>query len=179
MLTPSRRQLRRRERDGKEQEAKLCTEEHESHRRRGGLGEPAQEGQARHHQTGSPRRRGRPFQPVAHQASGSRCSASRMAWTGAWTLIWICSLTGFSSTRSCCRWRARCQTARSSRSSEVSGGGVMMEGDQAGDTGGTAQGCPLSPISSNIMLDDLDRELWQLLHSLQPISNSQCDGRNS
>jgi retron-type reverse transcriptase len=55
----------------------------------------------------------------------------------------------------------------------------MMEGDQAGDTGGTAQGCPLSPISSNIMLDDLDRELWQLLHSLQPISNSQCDGRNS
>jgi hypothetical protein len=37
---------------GRKPEAYLCTEEHESRRRRGGLGEPAQEGKARHHQQG-------------------------------------------------------------------------------------------------------------------------------
>jgi hypothetical protein len=37
---------------GRKPEAYPCTEEHESRRRRGDLGEPAQEGKARHHQQG-------------------------------------------------------------------------------------------------------------------------------
>ena len=37
---------------GRKPEANPCTEEHEPRRRRGDLGEPAQEGKARHHQQG-------------------------------------------------------------------------------------------------------------------------------
>jgi RNA-directed DNA polymerase len=42
--------------------------------------------------------------------------------------------------------------------------GVMVEGIKQATVEGTPQGSPLSPILSNIMLDDLDRELWQRGH---------------
>jgi len=49
--TLSRRQRRRREAGSEgSRKANPCTEEHEPHRRRGGLGEPARHGEARHHQ---------------------------------------------------------------------------------------------------------------------------------
>src|SRR5215813_2725725 len=38
--------------------------------------------------------------------------------------------------------------------------GVMVDGVRQPTAEGTPQGSPLSPILSNIMLDDLDRELW-------------------
>ena len=42
--------------------------------------------------------------------------------------------------------------------------GVMVDGIKQATVEGTPQGSPLSPILSNIMLDDLDRELWQRGH---------------
>jgi RNA-directed DNA polymerase len=42
--------------------------------------------------------------------------------------------------------------------------GVMVDGVRQATVEGTPQGSPLSPILSNIMLDDLDRELWQRGH---------------
>ena len=42
--------------------------------------------------------------------------------------------------------------------------GVMVDGIKQATTEGTPQGSPLSPILSNVMLDDLDRELWQRGH---------------
>ena len=42
--------------------------------------------------------------------------------------------------------------------------GVMVDGIRQATVEGTPQGSPLSPILSNIMLDDLDRELWQRGH---------------
>jgi RNA-directed DNA polymerase len=42
--------------------------------------------------------------------------------------------------------------------------GVMADGIRQPTAEGTPQGSPLSPILSNIMLDDLDRELWQRGH---------------
>ncbi|XVQ82772.1 group II intron reverse transcriptase/maturase [Microbispora siamensis] len=42
--------------------------------------------------------------------------------------------------------------------------GVMVEGVKQAAVEGTPQGSPLSPILSNIMLDDLDRELWKRGH---------------
>ena len=42
--------------------------------------------------------------------------------------------------------------------------GVMVDGIKQATAEGTPQGSPLSPILSNIMLDDLDRELWQRGH---------------
>jgi RNA-directed DNA polymerase len=42
--------------------------------------------------------------------------------------------------------------------------GVMADGIRQPTAGGTPQGSPLSPILSNIMLDDLDRELEQRGH---------------
>ena len=39
--------------------------------------------------------------------------------------------------------------------------GVMVDGVRQPTEEGTPQGSPLSPILSNIMLDNLDRELWQ------------------
>jgi RNA-directed DNA polymerase len=42
--------------------------------------------------------------------------------------------------------------------------GVMVDGVRQATVEGTQQGCPLLPILSNIMLDDLDRELWQRGH---------------
>jgi group II intron reverse transcriptase/maturase len=38
--------------------------------------------------------------------------------------------------------------------------GVMVDGIRQPTAEGTPQGSPLSPLLSNIMLDDLDRELW-------------------
>lgn len=38
--------------------------------------------------------------------------------------------------------------------------GVMVDGVKQATAEGTPQGSPLSPILSNIILDDLDRELW-------------------
>ena len=38
--------------------------------------------------------------------------------------------------------------------------GVMVDGIKHPTAEGTPQGSPLSPILSNVMLDDLDRELW-------------------
>ena len=40
----------------------------------------------------------------------------------------------------------------------------MVDGIRQATVEGTPQGSPLSPILSNIMLDDLDRELWQRGH---------------
>lgn len=42
--------------------------------------------------------------------------------------------------------------------------GVMVDGVKQATVEGTPQGSPLSPILSNIMLDDLDRELWARGH---------------
>ncbi len=42
--------------------------------------------------------------------------------------------------------------------------GVMVDGIKQATVEGTPQGSPLSPILSNVMLDDLDRELWQRGH---------------
>jgi len=42
--------------------------------------------------------------------------------------------------------------------------GVMVDGVRQPTVEGTPQGSPLSPILSNIMLDDLDRELWERGH---------------
>jgi group II intron reverse transcriptase/maturase len=42
--------------------------------------------------------------------------------------------------------------------------GVMVDGIRQASAEGTPQGSPLSPILSNIMLDDLDRELWERGH---------------
>jgi RNA-directed DNA polymerase len=42
--------------------------------------------------------------------------------------------------------------------------GVMIDGVRQPTAEGTPQGSPLSPVLSNIMLDDLDRELWQRGH---------------
>ena len=42
--------------------------------------------------------------------------------------------------------------------------GVMVDGITQATVEGTPQGSPLSPILSNIMLDDLDRELWARGH---------------
>jgi RNA-directed DNA polymerase len=42
--------------------------------------------------------------------------------------------------------------------------GVMVDGIRQATVEGTPQGSPLSPILSNIMLDDLDRELWTRGH---------------
>jgi len=42
--------------------------------------------------------------------------------------------------------------------------GVMVDGIKHATEEGTPQGSPLSPILSNIMLDDLDRELWERGH---------------
>ncbi|WP_326635403.1 group II intron reverse transcriptase/maturase [Streptosporangium sp. NBC_01755] len=42
--------------------------------------------------------------------------------------------------------------------------GVMIDGIVSASREGTPQGSPLSPILSNIMLDDLDRELWRRGH---------------
>ena len=42
--------------------------------------------------------------------------------------------------------------------------GVMVGGVKQATVEGTPQGSPLSPILSNIMLDDLDRELWERGH---------------
>jgi RNA-directed DNA polymerase len=42
--------------------------------------------------------------------------------------------------------------------------GVMVDGIRQATVEGTPQGSPLSPILSNVMLDDLDRELWQRGH---------------
>jgi RNA-directed DNA polymerase len=42
--------------------------------------------------------------------------------------------------------------------------GVMVDGIKQPTAEGTPQGSPLSPILSNIMLDDLDRELWERGH---------------
>ena len=42
--------------------------------------------------------------------------------------------------------------------------GVMVDGVRQATVEGTPQGSPLSPILSNVMLDDLDRELWQRGH---------------
>ena len=42
--------------------------------------------------------------------------------------------------------------------------GVMVDGIRQPTAEGTPQGSPLSPVLSNIMLDDLDRELWERGH---------------
>ena len=42
--------------------------------------------------------------------------------------------------------------------------GVMVDGIRQPTAEGTPQGSPLSPILSNVMLDDLDRELWERGH---------------
>lgn len=42
--------------------------------------------------------------------------------------------------------------------------GVMVDGVRQPTAEGTPQGSPLSPILSNVMLDDLDRELWERGH---------------
>ncbi|WP_018255553.1 reverse transcriptase domain-containing protein [Salinispora mooreana] len=42
--------------------------------------------------------------------------------------------------------------------------GVMVDGVKLATEEGMPQGSPLSPILSNMMLDDLDRELWQRGH---------------
>ncbi len=42
--------------------------------------------------------------------------------------------------------------------------GVMVEGIRQATVEGTPQGSPLSPLLSNIMLDEVDRELWQRGH---------------
>jgi RNA-directed DNA polymerase len=42
--------------------------------------------------------------------------------------------------------------------------GVMVDGVRQATVEGTPQGSPLSPILSNVMLDDLDRELWERGH---------------
>ena len=55
--------------------------------------------------------------------------------------------------------------------------GVMVDGVKQPTAEGTPQGSPLSPILSNVMLDDLDRELWGRGHrsSATPTtSGSSC-----
>jgi len=42
--------------------------------------------------------------------------------------------------------------------------GVMVDGIKQATVEGTPQGSPLSPVLSNVILDDLDRELWERGH---------------
>jgi len=42
--------------------------------------------------------------------------------------------------------------------------GVMVDGIRQATVEGTPQGSPISPVLSNIMLDDLDRDLWERGH---------------
>ncbi len=42
--------------------------------------------------------------------------------------------------------------------------GVMVDGIRQPTMEGTPQGSPLSPVLPDIMLDDLDRELWERGH---------------
>src|SRR5258707_14737512 len=42
--------------------------------------------------------------------------------------------------------------------------GVMVDGVRQPTAEGTPQGSPLSPVLPDVMLDDLDRELWQRGH---------------
>ena len=49
------------------------------------------------------------------------------------------------------------------------GAGVMIGGIKQATAEGTPQGSPLSPLLSNIMLDDLDRELWKRGHPVRPL----------
>ena len=55
--------------------------------------------------------------------------------------------------------------------------GVMVDGIRQATAEGTPQGSPLSPVLSNVMLDDLDRELWGRGHRLSAtltIFGSSC-----
>ncbi len=42
--------------------------------------------------------------------------------------------------------------------------GVMVDGVRPATAEGTPQGSPLPPVLPDIMLDDLDRELWERGH---------------